>query len=90
MLFGKNNKTNKKFKFYKKDYHLLPRIFKRFEMVIDLVNISNDPASELNKKFTYKLIIRIKLNYTKIRNLKNIKNIYICRHVLYMEITKTN
>ena len=74
-FFGKNNKTNKKFKFYKRDYHLLPReFFKRFEIVIDLVNISNDPASELNKKFTYQTNYKNKIKlYKKIRNLKNIK-----------------
>ena len=53
-FFGKNNKKNKNFKFYKIDYNLLPKdFFKEFDIIIDLVNISNDPASELNKKFTY-------------------------------------
>ena len=27
----------------------------KFDYIIDLINISNDPASELNKKFTYKV-----------------------------------
>ena len=54
-FFGKNNTNTKKFKFYKKDYNLLSKnFFENFDIIVDLVNISNDPASELNKKFTYK------------------------------------
>ena len=52
-FFGKNNKKVKNFRLYKKDYKILPKkFFEEFEYIIDLVNISNDPASELNKKFT--------------------------------------
>mgnify|MGYP003951325455 FL=1 len=73
-FFGMNNKRNKKFKFYKKDYNQLSKkFFKKFEIIIDLVNISNDPASELNKKFTNQTNYTNKLKlYSKIRNLKNI------------------
>ena len=74
-FFGKNNKKNKKFKFYKIDYNLLPNdFFKEFDIIIDLVNISNDPASELNKKFTYQTnyMNKVKL-YNKIKNLRNIE-----------------
>jgi len=73
-FFGMNNKKNKKFKFYKKDYNQLSKkFFKEFEIIIDLVNISNDPASELNKKFTNQTNYTNKLKlYSKIRNLKNI------------------
>ena len=73
-FFGVNNKRNKKFKFYKKDYNQLSKkFFKEFEIIIDLVNISNDPASELNKKFTNQTNYTNKLKlYSKIRNLKNI------------------
>jgi len=74
-FFGKNNKKNKNFKFYKIDYNLLPKdFFKEFDIIIDLVNISNDPASELNKKFTYQTnyMNKIKL-YNKIKNLRNIE-----------------
>ena len=69
-----NNKRNKKFKFYKKDYNQLSKkFFKEFEIIIDLVNISNDPASELNKKFTNQTNYTNKLKlYSKIKNLKNI------------------
>lgn len=73
-FFGMNNKRNKKFKFYKKDYNQLSKkFFKEFEIIIDLVNISNDPASELNKKFTNQTNYTNKLKlYSKIKNLKNI------------------
>ena len=52
--FGRNNSNSKKFKLHKKDYNKLTKIFfTNFDIIVDLVNISNDPASELNKKFTY-------------------------------------
>ena len=73
-FFGKNNTNTKKFKFYKKDYNLLSKnFFENFDIIVDLVNISNDPASELNKKFTYKTnyLNKIKL-YNKIKNLNNL------------------
>ena len=75
-FFGKNNLKSKKFKLIKKDYNILPKdFFLDFDVIIDLVNISNDPASELNKKFTnitnysnkVKLYNKIKNNNTLLR-----------------------
>ena len=77
-FFGKNNKSSKNVKIIKKDYSLLNENFlSKFEYIIDLVNISNDPASELNKKFTYKVNYynKIKL-YKKISKSKKL-NLYI-------------
>tara|TARA_Y100000816_G_C26106510_1_gene588232 strand:- start:526 stop:1503 length:978 start_codon:yes stop_codon:yes gene_type:complete len=73
-FFGKNNKKVKNFRLYKKDYKILPKkFFEEFEYIIDLVNISNDPASELNKKFTNLTNFQNKIKlYKKIKNLKNI------------------
>ena len=85
-FFGKNNKKNKNFKFYKKNYKDLKReFFKQFDFIIDLINISNDPASELNKKFTNltNYSNKVKL-YNKIKNLKNIsKYIYMSSCSVY-------
>tara|TARA_Y100000816_G_C26095874_1_gene579962 strand:+ start:74 stop:1042 length:969 start_codon:yes stop_codon:yes gene_type:complete len=79
-FFGKNNKIHSKFKFLKKDYKLLPpSFFSKFDNIIDLVNISNDPASELNTKFTYKT------NYSnKIKLYNKIKNINKLQKYIYM------
>ena len=73
-FFGRNNSNSKKFKLYEKDYNeLTNKFFKDFDIIVDLVNISNDPASELNKKFTYltNYSNKIKL-YNKIKNLNNL------------------
>tara|TARA_Y100000741_G_scaffold360997_1_gene344226 strand:- start:1003 stop:1980 length:978 start_codon:yes stop_codon:yes gene_type:complete len=73
-FFGKNNLQSKKFKLVNKDYNnLSKKFFENFEVIIDLVNISNDPASELNKKFTNitNYSNKIKL-YNKIKNNKNL------------------
>jgi len=73
-FFGKNNIPNKNFTLYKKDYNHLPKkFFEDFEFIIDLVNISNDPASELNKIFTNttNYLNKLKL-YKKIENNKKI------------------
>lgn len=73
-FFGKNNIPNKNFTLYKKDYNHLPKkFFEDFEFIIDLVNISNDPASELNKVFTNttNYLNKLKL-YKKIENNKKI------------------
>jgi nucleoside-diphosphate-sugar epimerase len=73
-FFGKNNIPNKNFTLYKKDYNHLPKkFFEDFEFIIDLVNISNDPASELNKMFTNttNYLNKLKL-YKKIENNKKI------------------
>ena len=73
-FFGRNNIKSKNFKFYKKEYNLLPKsFFINFEYIVDLVNISNDPASELNTKFTNKTNYLNKLNlYNKIKNNENL------------------
>ena len=85
-FFGKNNKKNKNFLFFKKNYkNLNKNFFKKFDYIIDLINISNDPASELNKKFTNftNYSNKIKL-YNKIKNLKNIsKYIYMSSCSVY-------
>ena len=74
MFFGVNNKKSVNFKFLKKDYNLLPKkFFENFDIIVDLVNISNDPASELNKKFTYQTnFLNKKKLYKKLKNLKNL------------------
>ncbi len=73
-FFGKNNKKTKNFNFFKKDYSLLPKkFFEKFDILIDLVNISNDPASELNRKFTNKTNYLNKINlYQKLKNIKSL------------------
>ena len=73
-FFGRNNIPNKNFTLYKKDYNHLPKkFFNDFEFIVDLINISNDPASELNKKFTNttNYLNKLKL-YKKIENNKKI------------------
>ena len=75
-FFGKNNILNKNYKLLKKDYSQLPKkFFENFDVIVDLVNISNDPASELNKKFTNttNYLNKLKL-YSKIQNNKNKNN----------------
>ena len=73
-FFGSNNVPNKNFKLYKKDYNHLPKnFFDNFEFIIDLVNISNDPASELNQRFTNMTNYFNKLKlYEKLEDNKNI------------------
>ena len=69
-FFGTHNKKSKNFKLLKKDYNTLTKtFFSSFNYIIDLVNISNDPASELNKKFTNitNYSNKVKL-YNKIKN----------------------
>ena len=69
-FFGKHNENSKKFKLLKKDYNLLTKkFFSTFDYIVDLVNISNDPASELNTKFTNitNYSNKVKL-YNKIKN----------------------
>jgi nucleoside-diphosphate-sugar epimerase len=73
-FFGKNNILNKNYKLLKKDYSQLPKkFFENFDVIVDLVNISNDPASELNKKFTNttNYLNKLKL-YSKIQNNKKL------------------
>ena len=79
-FFGKNNKKIKNFKFYERDYNLLDaKFFKKFDYIIDLVNISNDPASELNEKFT-----NLTNFSNKIRLYKKIKNMNQLSRYIYM------
>tara|TARA_B100000780_G_C21119683_1_gene453421 strand:- start:801 stop:1766 length:966 start_codon:yes stop_codon:yes gene_type:complete len=73
-FFGKNNIFNKNYKLLKKDYSQLPKkFFENFDVIVDLVNISNDPASELNKKFTNttNYLNKLKL-YSKIQGNKKL------------------
>ena len=73
-FFGRNNSKSNKFQLFKKDYNTLSKkFFFKFDIIIDLVNISNDPASELNKKFTNitNYSNKIKL-YNKIKNNKKL------------------
>ena len=74
-FFGQNNSKNlKNFFLIKKDYNDLDKkFFQQFNYIVDLVNISNDPASELNKKFTNitNYSNKIKL-HNKIKNNKNL------------------
>ena len=52
-FFGKNNTKSNKFKLHQTNYkNLSKEFFLGFDVIIDLINISNDPASELNRKFT--------------------------------------
>ena len=75
-IFGKFNNKYKNFKLIKKNYKDLSKTFlKNFRYIIDLANVSNDPASELNPKFT------IKNNFTeKKKFIKNYKmsKVYLC------------
>ena len=85
-FFGANNKKSLNFKFIKKDYNLLPiKFFKSFNIIIDLVNISNDPASELNKKFTYQTnFLNKKKLYKKLENLRSLsKYVYMSSCSVY-------
>ena len=79
-FFGRNNPKINGFKFYKKDYNILSKkFFSNFDFIVDLVNISNDPASELNKKFTNVT------NYSnKIKLFNKIKNNSKLSRYIYM------
>ena len=74
-FFGKHNKNSNHVKIVKSDYAKLNKNFyKEFDYIIDLVNISNDPASEIDKNFTRKTNFKNKIKlYKKIETLKNIK-----------------
>ena len=80
-FFGRNNPNNlQNYKLIKTDYKNLSReFFMQFNYIIDLINISNDPASELNKKFTYQT------NYTnKVKLLNKIKKNKNIKRYIYM------
>ena len=78
-FFGKNNPKIKNYRLIKKDYNSLNKnFFKDFDIIIDLVNISNDPASELNPKFTNLTNYSNKLKlYNKIKSLNIKRYIYM-------------
>tara|TARA_B100000780_G_scaffold222377_1_gene161477 strand:+ start:1938 stop:2915 length:978 start_codon:yes stop_codon:yes gene_type:complete len=79
-FFGRNNPKINGFKFYKKDYNTLSKkFFSNFDFIVDLVNISNDPASELNKKFT-----NITNYSNKIKLFNKIKNNSKLSRYIYM------
>ena len=79
-FFGRNNSKSNKFKLLKKDYNTLSKKFSLdFDIIIDLVNISNDPASELNKKFT-----NITNYSNKIKLFNKIKNNIKLSRYIYM------
>ena len=79
-FFGRNNPKINGFKFYKKDYNTLStKFFSSFDFIVDLVNISNDPASELNKKFT-----NITNYSNKIKLFNKIKNNSELSRYIYM------
>ena len=71
-LFGSFNNRYKNFKLLKKNYNNLDKNFlKKFDLIVDLANISNDPSSELNPKFT---LINNYLNKKKFfKKLTNVK-----------------
>jgi len=79
-FFGRNNPKINGFKFFKKDYNILSKkFFSNFDFIVDLVNISNDPASELNKKFT-----NITNYSNKIKLFNKIKNNSKLSRYIYM------
>ena len=84
-FFGKNNPKIKNYRLIKKDYNSLNKnFFKDFDIIIDLVNISNDPASELNPKFTNLTNYSNKLKlYNKIKSLNIKRYIYMSSCSVY-------
>ena len=59
-FFGKNNTKSNKFKLHQTDYkNISKEFFFGFDVIIDLTNISNDPASELNKIMVKNIISRV-------------------------------
>ena len=71
-LFGSNNNKYKNFKLVRKDYKKLDKNFlKKFNLIVDLANVSNDPSSELDPKFTItNNYINKKKFYKKLLNIK--------------------
>tara|TARA_B100000767_G_C19662483_1_gene491620 strand:+ start:23 stop:1000 length:978 start_codon:yes stop_codon:yes gene_type:complete len=74
-FFGKNNTKSNKFKLHQTDYkNISKEFFFDFDVIIDLINISNDPASELNRKFTNITNYSNKINlYNKIKSSKKLQ-----------------
>lgn len=80
-FFGMNNSRKiRNYKLLNIDYKKLPtKFFKQFDYIVDLVNISNDPASELNVGFT------TQTNYTnKVKLLEKIKKNKNIKRYIYM------
>ena len=51
-LFGSFNHKYKNFTLVRKNYNKLSKDFlQKFNLIIDLANVSNDPSSELDPKF---------------------------------------
>ncbi len=71
-LFGSFNNKFKNFKLVKKNYDNLNKDFlNKFNLIVDLANISNDPSSELNPKFTItNNYVNKKTFYQKLSNVK--------------------
>ena len=85
-FFGRKNKYKKNFQFIKIDYKNINNNFlTKFDFIIDLVNISNDPASELNFQFTNLTNYKNKILFYKklLKVNKAIKYIYISSCSVY-------
>jgi nucleoside-diphosphate-sugar epimerase len=85
-FFGRKNKYKKNFQFIKNDYKNIKNDFlTKFDFIIDLVNISNDPASELNFRFTTFTNYKNKIIFYKklLQVNKVIKYIYISSCSVY-------
>ena len=78
-LFGSNNNKYRNFKLVRKDYNKLDKNFlKKFNLIVDLANVSNDPSSELDPKFT------ITNNYINKKKKNFIKNYQIFKKNMFM------
>lgn len=85
-FFGRKNKHKKNFHFIKGDYkNIKDNFLTKFDFIVDLVNISNDPASELNFQFTTLTNYKNKIIfYKKLHQVnKIIKYIYISSCSVY-------
>lgn len=85
-FFGRKNKHKKTFRFIKGDYkNIKDNFLTKFDFIVDLVNISNDPASELNFQFTTLTNYKNKIIFYKklLKVNKVIKYIYISSCSIY-------
>ena len=85
-FFGRKNKHKKNFRFIKGDYkNIKDNFLTKFDFIVDLVNISNDPASELNFQFTTLTNYKNKIIFYKklLQVNKVIKYIYISSCSVY-------
>lgn len=72
-LFGKYNNKFKSFKLLRTDYSKLNKNFlSKFDYIIDLANVSNDPSSEIDPNFTKNNNYNNKIKFY--RKLKKVKN----------------